>query len=212
MQPAARAASVTGQDSFIFLGERGSLRANGWDDPAKAKLWRYNQHYFDDLNAEDSETRRQWHGELIACWITSNPPSVGSGWEPYPVSLRIVTRIKFPLVGCWTILRHSLAVQVRWLTKRLEWHVFCNIFFLTLHHTAGLYFDGAEANHWRKIAVSILQRELSEQILPDGGHFELTPMPCACLRGFGRHSECDDGLRIALNQSEKQLASTCTDH
>ncbi|MEK9669635.1 MAG: alginate lyase family protein [Gammaproteobacteria bacterium] len=217
VQPAARKASITGPDSFIFLGEPGSLRVNGWDDPSKAKLWRYNQHYFDDLNAEDSYTRRHWQRELISRWITSNPPGIGSGWEPYPTSQRVVNWIKFDLSGGVLdfTARHSLAVQARWLTKRLERHLLGNHLLSNAKALlfAGLYFDGAEANHWRKIAVSILQRELSEQILPDGGHFELTPMYHALvLEDLADIVNVMTAFEIALNQSEKQLAATCTDH
>jgi uncharacterized heparinase superfamily protein len=180
VRPAARIASITGPDSFFFLGEAGSLSVHGWDGPAKAKLWRYNQHYFDDLNAQGAEARRDWHTGLIARWIAENPPASGSGWEPYPVSLRIVNWVKFALIGGTldAAARDSLAVQVRWLTKRLEWHLLGNHLFANAKALlfAGLYFDGPAAAGWRAQALSILTRELPEQILPDGGHFELTPM------------------------------------
>ena len=178
--PAARAASINGPENFYFLGEAGSLARNGWDDPAKAKLWRYNQHYFDDLNAEDADARRDWHAGLIERWIAENPPGTGSGWEPYPVSLRIVNWVKYALTGgpLDDAARHSLAMQARWLTKRLEWHLLGNHLFANAKALlfAGLFFDGPEAAGWRARAVLILGREMQEQILPDGGQFELTPM------------------------------------
>ena len=216
VQPAARTASVTGPDSFIFLGDASSLRANGWDDPAKAKLWRYNQHYFDDLNAEGAETRRDWHIGLIARWIAENPPGVGTGWEPYPVSLRIVNWVKYALTGgpLDDAARHSLAVQARWLTKRLEWHLLGNHLFANAKALlfAGLYFDGPEAAGWRARAVSILSREMSEQILPDGGQFELSPMYHAlAVEDVADILNLMAAFGMALDPAETRLARTCSD-
>lgn len=215
-QPAARTASVTGPDSFIFLGEAGSLGANGWDDPTKAKLWRYNQHYFDDLNAECSETRRDWHAGLIARWIGENPPGVGTGWEPYPVSLRIVNWVKFALSGGTldATAHQSLAIQTRWLMKRLEWHLLGNHLFANAKALlfAGLYFNEPEARVWRKRAVSILSSELLEQILPDAGQFELTPMYHAlAVEDVADIVNLMTAFGKALDPAETRLARTCTD-
>lgn len=215
VQPAARAASVTGSDSFIFFGEAGSLGANGWDDAAKAKLWRYNQHYFDDLNAEGAESRRDWQIGLIARWIAENPPGVGTGWEPYPVSLRIVNWVKFALSGGTldATAHQSLAMQTRWLVKRLEWHLLGNHLFANAKALlfAGLYFDGPEADRWRRRAVSILSREMPEQILPDGGQFELTPMYHAlAVEDVADIVNLTTVFDAVLNSAETRLARTCT--
>lgn len=178
--PARRPASLVGPDSFRFLNEGGSLAEHGWDNPAKAKLWRYNQHYFDDLNAVAAEERIQWHQALIGRWINDNPPAQGSGWEPYPISLRIVNWIKWALAG--NVLRGtaiaSLAVQTRWLSRRLEWHLLGNHLFANAKALvfAGLFFEGPEAEAWLGQGLRILKREVAEQILADGGQFELSPM------------------------------------
>ncbi len=178
--PARRLPSQTGPDSFRFLNEERSLSAHGWDDPAVAKLWRYNLHYFDDLNAEGAADRATWHRALIARWIAENPPGSGSGWEPYPASLRIVNWIKWALAGnaLTADAVHSLAVQVRWLRRRLEYHLLGNHLFANAKALvfAGCFFDGDEARGWLDLGLRILAREVPEQILPDGGHFELSPM------------------------------------
>ncbi|MFG6611621.1 heparinase II/III family protein [Sulfitobacter sp. 1A12057] len=215
VQPAARSASVTGPDSFIFLGEAGSLGANGWDDPAKAKLWRYNQHYFDDLNAEGAEARQEWHTRLIARWIAENPPGVGTGWEPYPVSLRIVNWVKFALSGGTldATAHQSLAIQTRWLMKRLERHLLGNHLFSNAKALlfAGLYFEETETSRWRKRAVSILSTELPEQILPDGGQFELTPMYHAlAVEDLADIVNLTTAFDMALDPAETRLARACT--
>jgi uncharacterized heparinase superfamily protein len=170
---------MTGPASFVFLNEEGTL-AKGWDAPAQSKLWRYNLHYFDDLNSDTAAEKQDWHRALITRWIAENPPGVGSGWEPYPTSLRVVNWIKWSFVGtgleeAWD---HSLGVQVRYLVKRLEHHLLGNHLFANAKALvfAGLFFAGREAEDWLQKGLRILNHEIPEQILPDGGHFERSPM------------------------------------
>lgn len=171
---------MTGPTDFLFLSEPGSLEEIGWDGPQREKLWRYNQHYFDDLNADASEARRQWHLELLSNWVTSNQPAHGTGWEPYPTSLRIVNWIKWVLGGneLPESVLHSLAVQTRWLTRRLERHLLGNHLLSNAKALvfSGLFFAGDEADGWLRLGMRILREELAEQLLHDGGHFELSTM------------------------------------
>jgi uncharacterized heparinase superfamily protein len=178
--PARREPSLVGPTRFRLLQAEHELADIGWDAPRIELLWRYNQHYFDDLNAQDAAQRGAWHRALLQRWIVGNPPAAGTGWAPYPVSLRIVNWIKWFTGGAapepaWL---HSLAVQARWLTQRLEWHLLGNHLFANAKALvfAGLFFDGAEAQGWLARGQAILQRELPEQILSDGGHFERSPM------------------------------------
>jgi hypothetical protein len=178
--PARRAASLVGDGHFHFLGQNGLLTETGWDDPGRDKLWRYNQHYFDDLNAEDADKRRDWHSALIDAWIAGNPAGHGTGWEPYPTSLRIVNWVKWALAGNELAPEAvaSLAVQARWLTRRLERHLLGNHLFANAKALvfAGLFFAGKEPERWRRQGFRILAREFGEQILTDGGQFERSPM------------------------------------
>lgn len=178
--PARRLPSMPDGRTFRFLNETHSLSDIGWDNPALDRLWRYNQHYFDDLNAQDAQDRAAWHTALLLDWIERNAPASGTGWEPYPTSLRIVNWIKWARAGNKLPAEavHSLAVQVRWLAKRLEWHLLGNHLFANAKALvfAGSYFDGTEANQWLAKGLKILDHELSEQILKDGGQFELSPM------------------------------------
>lgn len=177
---AERSASLVGPTRFRFLNAEADLAKIGWDNAQQAKLWRYNQHYFDDLNAEGWQERAIWHERLIDAWITSNPPGKGTGWEPYPTSLRIVNWIKWHLSGSALPANAlgSLAIQTRWLVQRIEWHLLGNHIFSNAKALvfAGLFFEGSEANTWLRLGLKILEREVAEQILPDGGHFELSPM------------------------------------
>ena len=167
-------------NDFKFLNKKGNLDEVGWDGPSREKLWRYNQHYFDDLNAHDAEERKSWHTDLIEKWIVENAPFVGTGWESYPTSLRIVNWIKWSLGGNQLSASafQSLFIQLRWLNKRLEYHLLGNHLFANAKALVfgGLFFEGKEAGRWLKKGLRILNREIEEQILPDGGHFELSTM------------------------------------
>ena len=172
-------------DTFVFLNEVGSLSEVGWDNLSREKLWRYNQHYFDDLNSMNASDRFHWHKALIMRWVDENPLGKGTGWEPYPTSLRIVNWVKWilernSLEVCKfsEIFNQSLATQARWLTKRIEWHLLGNHLFANAKALvfAGLYFQSIEANAWLRSGLKIISKQLDEQILNDGGNFERSTM------------------------------------
>lgn len=180
-RPVLRRQSMYGADSFEFLNERRTPSAQDfWADAEASLLWNYNLHYFDDLNSRDAGARRHWHKDLIRSWIEHNPPGSRPGWDAYPTSLRIVNWIKYASGKNFldAATRSSLSNQVRWLNRRLEWHLLGNHLFANAKALifAGAFFDGTEADHLRKRGESILLRELGEQILADGGHFERSPM------------------------------------
>jgi uncharacterized heparinase superfamily protein len=168
-------------DRFRFLNLEGSCSETAdWELRGRSQLWTYNLHYFDDLNGEDAASRRAWHQRLVERWIDENPPGAGIGWDPYPVSRRVVNWVKWSLSGnlLTAKARQSLAVQVRWLEARIEFHLQGNHVFANakaLAH-AGLFFEGEEAGRWLRRGLSLMRTEVAEQVLADGGHFERSPM------------------------------------
>jgi uncharacterized heparinase superfamily protein len=178
--PARRVPSMTESMTFDLLNEVRQIHTVPWATDAPSALWRYNVHYFDDLNAFDADDRRAWHEEALAVWRRDNRPSRDEGWAPYPLSLRIVNWIKWSLRtgGADPQLVDSLATQVRCLSRQLEYHLLGNHLFANAKALvfAGLYFQGPEADRWLEKGLSILAVEIPEQILPDGGQFERTPM------------------------------------
>lgn len=172
---------MVGERRFSFLGVEHDLLSPGdWNRPGWPKLWLYNVHYFDDLVSSGASVRSEWHAALITRWITENPPFAGNGWESYPISLRVVNWMKWSLSGneLTADAKHSLAVQVRHLSRKLEFHLLGNHLWANLKALlfASAYFTGEEAEGWKKRAVRLFERELREQILQDGGHVERSPM------------------------------------
>lgn len=179
--PATKRVSMLSPTRFRFLNLENTISSIAdWNSILLPKIWLYNLHYFDDLNAEFSDMRKDWHRELITRWVVENPPPTGVGWEPYPLSLRIVNWIKWVLAGgaLDKAAHQSLAVQTRFLARRLEHHLLGNHLFSNAKALvfSGCYFDGAEAEEWIRAGMEILAREIPEQILADGGHFERSTM------------------------------------
>ncbi len=164
----------------IFQQEIELTQPADWWDPQRSRLVQYNLHYFDDLRAVDASERTDWQRQLMDRWIDENPPAAGAGWEPYPLSLRIVNWIQWCLAGNPLSPRQldSLAQQVRCLVPQLEFHLLANHLLANLKALvfAGSFFAGDEARGWLTQGAQLYQRELQEQILADGGHFELSPM------------------------------------
>jgi uncharacterized heparinase superfamily protein len=180
-RPCGRPPSLLGIAHFIFLNKSVDFgEFIDWQRPDLPLLWLYNLHYFDDLNAEAANAREKWHNQLIADWVTKNPPTVGVGWQSYPISLRSVNWIKWHLAGSdlTDAALSSLAMQVRYLRKRLEIHLLGNHLWANAKALvfAGCFFEGEEADEWLEKGLKLIKRELSEQVLGDGGHFELSPM------------------------------------
>ena len=90
---------MLGENRFQFLNVTADVeKADDWNLTNQDKLWLYNLHYFDDLNAIEAIQRASWHANLIERWIYENPPGYGNGWEAYPSSLRIINWIKWLLI------------------------------------------------------------------------------------------------------------------
>ncbi len=138
----------------------------GWNDAGIPKLWLYNLHYFEAPEPD-----------LIERWIAENPVGAGNGWEPYPLSLRIANWIKWTLSGheLPSAAIRSLAHQAEYLSQRVEHHLLANHLFV---NGKALVYGGAffANDRWLAQGMQILQTELPEQILPDGAHFELSPL------------------------------------
>ena len=169
--------SYLGEKNFTFL----NLSADfiGWEDKRQGALWLYNLNYMDFL------LQKNITFEDVSYWINlfiNTLPKNRSGMEPYPISLRGINWIK-----CISHYRELISVkeQQKWdsalyyqyisLYSNLEYHLLGNHLLENAYSLlwGGLYFR--EDKFYQK-AVWLLTKELTEQILPDGAHYELSPM------------------------------------
>ena len=179
--PALRKSEIKDEKTFTFLNEEKKvIDENDWNNKDWPKLWLYNLHYFNDLNSYNAKSNSKVYKKLIDRWISENPIGSGNGWEPYPISLRAVNWIKWSLSGNemedhWN---YSLLLQGRYLFKNIEYHLLANHLFSNAKALIfmGLYFQGSEADKFYKKGLKIFLREIDEQILDDGGNFELSTM------------------------------------
>lgn len=116
LQGIEKPASWLRNGCFRFLNQKHSFSPNKicWNDPS-LKLWLYNLHYFDWLQAADARRDIRAQYALMRRWVSENPFGHGNGWEPYPLSLRIVNWVKFALNTSGSLpsdLANSLAAQV----------------------------------------------------------------------------------------------------
>ena len=167
---------------FCALGEAGSIDDPSiWHSTTHSTLWIYHLHYFDAINAHSANESSVPMAHYFDQWLRHNPPLKGHGWDPYPLSLRIVNwiicfaRNTIPPHARWL---DSLAQQAQVLMQRLEYHLLANHLFANGKALVfmGAYFSGDQADRWLKKGLQILDQEMKEQFLPDGGHFELSPM------------------------------------
>jgi uncharacterized heparinase superfamily protein len=170
--------STSDGKTFTFLSES-ALLSKSWNNETLSLLWRYNLHYFDFLNQQDS-LGKKLALDLILQWIQSNPVGSKCGWDPYPTSLRIINWVKWLYKNQESdlVITNSLWLQLRWLAQRPEYHLLGNHLFINAKAMVigGSYFKGTQAEKIIEKGLHILRQELDEQFLPDGAQFELTPM------------------------------------
>lgn len=165
-----------------------------WDIEKYGKLWAYNLNYFAWLNDESlsAESKlRSIHSYLLE-------RQHENGAEPYPTSLRGINWIKFLVqnnVRDEAILS-CLYKDYDRLAAFPEYHILANHL---LENGFSLFFAGHYFNDkdLYETAHHILEKELREQVLGDGAHYELSPMyHCIVLQ---RLLECIE----LYNQSDR---------
>lgn len=147
----------------------------GWNFTDNGMLWAYNQNYFDWINQEDISI------EECCGWIDKYIVELSDnkvGLDPYPIALRCINWTKFFCKNpeCATKPRlDSLYSQLRLLEKKLEYHLLGNHL---LEDAYALYFCSSYINDCilLKKGEKLLVGQLKEQILPDGAHYEQSPM------------------------------------
>ena len=167
--------SYLGGGSFVFLNLAHDFKDEiNWNFADFGKLWTYNLNYFEFLNQKNMNAAEGF--ALIERFI-NDCGTVRDGFEPYPVSLRIVNWIKFLTFNRIKNEKISkfLNFQCSHLLKNIEYHLLGNhILENGFALMFGAYFFQDETFY--RAAKKLLVSQLEEQILPDGGDFELSPM------------------------------------
>ena len=168
-------------DNFFYINnESAEFSKIGWYPNSKDDLWNYKLHYFDYINNSKKKLKKDIAQNLIYNWIENYQFKSGIGWDPYPTSIRIINWITWSWNNKFEEKKviENLLFQIRYLSKNLEWHILGNHLLTNAKSLifAGLFFEGNEARKWLKTGIKILEDQLDEQVLKDGGHFELSPM------------------------------------
>lgn len=157
-----------GEFSMLNLSKKFDDKID-WNYSEYGKLWTYNLTYFEYLKEKEDVN-------LIYDFI-ENIESVKDGLEPFPISLRGINWIKF--LTKYEIkdkkIDDSLYAQYYILLDNLEYHLLGNHLLENgFSLLFGAYYFQDEILY--KKAQEILKKELDEQILDDGAHFELSAM------------------------------------
>ena len=142
------------------------------------RLHAFHEQYGDDVlraaRAGDGAGARA----AAEAWIRAHPPRPGDAWHPYTASTRVAAWIAAaglaPEVASRDVVQ-SLWEQALFVAANVEDdilgnHVIRNARALVL---AGTAFGSPEL---LERGLALLARELPEQILPDGGHYERSPV------------------------------------
>lgn len=158
---------------FLNLSQR-FVNEVDWDFQQYGKLWNYNLQYFNYLGQDQLDNELKVSLLLdVNKWLMSGQLKL----EPYPVSLRVMNIIRYCSsneVKNQSII-NSTYLQIKYLRQHLEYHILGNHL---LENAFALMMGGYafSEQQWKKKAQELLYKELDEQILGDGGHFELSPM------------------------------------
>lgn len=210
---------------FIFLNDQKSIGwLPDWQCKEQSKLWQYNLHYFEWLWALDYEDAKA----AALDWISNHQLAKSHvGWEPYPVSLRLMNLcgVFFSRFRRQTLadesftgqLWQSIYRQCQWLMGHLEVHLLGNHYFENAAALAFVSscFQGQAAQQWLDIGLEILQKEIPEQILSDGMHFELSPMYHSrmlylmAILTAGGNKQLVDLVKEPLNRMLQALKCLC---
>lgn len=175
--PVAKPASLLPDGRFEFLNLTSPFVS--WDDAGRGMLWAYNLNYMDWLGQEGMTFERG--AEWIERFIDVLPQNA-VGQDPYPTALRGLNWVKFMSRHASRLSAEqkrrwedSLYAQYDQLARGLEYHLLGNHLLEDAYslYVGALYF--ADTRFYRK-ASRLLVRELDEQVLPDGAHFEQSPM------------------------------------
>ena len=179
---------VDGWISFLHEKEKFNWKGE-WLFREQSALWNFNLHYFEFLMpltysykvTHDARYLERIKASILG-WIENNPCGIGTGWMSYTIAVRIVywwsCFFTFSNVLEDRFKRRMLASmyeQYVYLSGHLEKDLLANHY---LEDLKALILCAIAFQDERMLnkALTEFKKQCREQILPDGMHYELSPM------------------------------------
>ena len=145
---------------------------------AGTRLYTFHQHYGEDALEAARAGDAARAGERIASWIAAHPPSPGDPWHPYVCSTRIgnwIAALTLEPSLATPEIAQSLGRQLAYVAANVEDDILGNH---VIRNARALVLGGIAIGSARleQRGLELLRRELPEQVLPDGGHYERSPV------------------------------------
>ncbi len=175
------------------------------------RLWTVTLHYHEWLEslAETKGEQRAEAGALVRHYLfdwlkrchVDQPGAPALAWNAYAIATRLGAWIRlFQGARPWVFepqpelelqFLRSLWQQASYLNDHIEWHLRGNHLMRDAVGLAwaGRFLDGPEPHAWLRQATSLAIEQATEQVLPDGGHFERSP---------GYHVEIMEDLLVLI--------------
>jgi hypothetical protein len=138
----------------------------------------FHDHYGEDALRAAREGDADGARARMEAWIDAHPPGRGDAWHPYPLSTRVgnwLAALALAPEAQTERIRTSLWRQLLHLERNVEDDVLGNH---VLRNARALVLGGAAfgSARLRERGEELLARELPEQVLPDGGQYERSPV------------------------------------
>jgi Heparinase II/III-like protein/Heparinase II/III N-terminus len=177
--PAFAAADAVARDGAVdLLGKTFGYPPSEWSLAGEPRLRRFHTHYGDEILGWARRGDVAAAGRGLRAWIGGNPPRAGDAWHPYTLSTRVgnwIAALSLAPELADTAVLESVRRQLEYLSRNVEDDVLGNHL---IRNARALVLGGLALGDRRLLeqGVALLRRELPEQVLADGGHYERSPV------------------------------------
>ena len=162
----------------VDLWRSGAFATTPLAGAGSERLRTFHAQYGEDVLQLSREGDGAGARSAMEAWIKSHPPRLGDAWHPYPVSTRVgnwLAALALAPDAATGRIEESLWRQLLHLERNVEDDVLGNH---VIRNARALVLGGLAFGSTRllDLGASLLARELPEQILSDGGHYERSPV------------------------------------
>ncbi|GMV83485.1 MAG: hypothetical protein AMXMBFR7_46690 [Planctomycetota bacterium] len=168
--------------------------------------WLYELTHWARESEPESKSAARVAERLLESWLQrcapEKPGSRDLAWNSFAIATRLTWWLRVLRMDAGALqerLLRSAYRQAAYLHAHLEWDLRGNHLLRDAVGLAwaGRFFEGAEPSRWLDTATRLAAEQIQEQVLPDGGHFERSPM-------YHVHV-MDDVLQLALLVPDPQV-------